>query len=52
MAPDPRVTDIQQAYVTGRFCPAPVPLEREFAVLGFTLDPRDTEPLPCSVPFS
>jgi hypothetical protein len=46
MSPDPRIVDIQQAFVTGRFCPPPAPVDREFTVLGFILDPRDTAPEP------
>jgi hypothetical protein len=44
MTLDPVITDIQKAFVTGRHCLPPPPFEREFAVLGTTLDPRDTEP--------
>lgn len=44
--------DLQKAFVTGRLGLPPPPLEREFAPLGWVLDPRDTEPVPCSVPSS
>lgn len=48
----PDEIDLQKAFVTGRHCLPPPPLEREFAPLGWLLDPRDSEPVPCSVPSS